>query len=81
VRSTRDPAEQPLVNHRMSKGAGDDEIGVLRVEGGGQGLDGGQIARVGPIGDLLGLDAVRGQAIDQGPGRLAERAWPRRGAR
>ena len=35
----RHPAEQPLVNPRMSKGAGYDEIGVLRVEVGEQRLD------------------------------------------
>ena len=36
----RHPAEQPFVNPRMSKGAGYDEIGVLRVEVGEQRLDG-----------------------------------------
>ena len=32
MRSSVIPTEQPLVNPRMTKGAGDDEIGVLRVE-------------------------------------------------
>ena len=36
----------------MSKGAGCDEI-VLRVKAGEQGLDRGQIARVGPVGNML----------------------------
>ena len=67
----RHPAEQPLVNPRMSKGAGDDEIGALRVEAGEQGLDRGQIASVGPVRDVLGLDAMRRQMIDQHLGGLA----------
>src|SRR6185312_1227556 len=37
------PAEQALVDPRMSEGAGDDEVGVLRVEAGEQGLDRGQV--------------------------------------
>ena len=39
----RHPAEQPFVNPRMSKGAGYDEIGVLRVEVGEQRLNRGQL--------------------------------------
>ena len=35
----RHSAEQILVNPRMSKGAGYDEIGVLRVEAGKERLD------------------------------------------
>ena len=61
----RHPAELPFVKPRMSKRASDDKISVLGVEVGEQGLDRGQIAGVGPVGDVLGLDAVRGQVIDQ----------------
>jgi len=61
----RHSAKQPLVDPRMSKGAGDDEIGVLRVKTGEQGLDRGQITSVGPVGDMLGPDAMSGQVIDQ----------------
>ena len=60
-----DPAEQPLVQPRMTKSAGDDEIGVLGVEACEQRLDRRQVSGVGPIRDMLGLDAVRRQVIGQ----------------
>ena len=59
------PAEQPFVEPGMTKRAGNDEIGVLRVEARKQRLDRRQIAGVRPVRDMLGLDAVRGQVIDQ----------------
>ena len=50
------PAEQPFVELGMTKCPSDDEIGVLRIEAGEQRLDRGQIASVGPVRDMLGLD-------------------------
>jgi putative transposase len=59
------PAEQPLVKSRMAESARDDQIGVLGVEARKQRLDRGQIAGIGPVRDVFGLDAVRRQVLGQ----------------
>ena len=59
-----DAAEQALEQAGVAEGAGDDEVGVLRVEAGEQGFQRRNVAGVGPVGNL-GDDAVALEVIGQ----------------
>ena len=76
----RHRAEQPFVNPRRSKGAATMRSApCVSRSANKQRLDRGHLASVRPVGEVFGLDAVRGKVTDQHLGQLGQRARaPRR---